>query len=141
MATSNPTLAEVPVVAPSETRVATGKGELDGGTSGEILVRRGVSRRFLDDQSTFIDLVSNPHRSLVTGSLPFLGSSPDGPYSVFHRDLYLKRSAVDSMVSLPTIFEGTPLEFFSLDLDSSEHVEGLSETLMDLCSRLWSKRH
>jgi hypothetical protein len=45
---------------------------------------------------------------------------------VFCHDLYLKRSAVDSGASLLIIFEGTPLQFFYLDLDSSEHVEFLS---------------
>jgi hypothetical protein len=123
--TPSPTLAEVPVVV-SETRVAAEEGKLDGGTSGENVARRGMLRRLFDDQSTFIDLVSKPHWALVTGSPTFSGSSPDGSHSVFLHDLYLKLSTADSGAPPPTIFEGKPLEFFYLDLDSSENVEGLS---------------
>jgi hypothetical protein len=52
----------------AETRVATGKGKLDGGNSGEIMARRGVSSRLSDDQ--FVNLVSKPGWALIT-SLTF----------------------------------------------------------------------
>jgi hypothetical protein len=63
---------------------------------------------------------------LVTSSLPFLGSSlsslqfsggsPGGLHSVSRRDLYLNRSTAKSGVVLPTILEGTPLEFPDMNL-------------------------
>jgi hypothetical protein len=41
-----------------EARVATGKGNLNDGTSRGIVVRREFSSRMLYDQSAFVDLVS-----------------------------------------------------------------------------------
>jgi hypothetical protein len=124
---------------------------LNDGTSGEILVRRELLIRLLDDRSDVVDLVSKSQGVLVTGSLPFLGSLPGGSHSVSHHDLYLNRSAVKPGVSLPTLFEGTPLEVsdlkFNLDarelfgLDSSEHEEVMGVNidgmaLEDMCKHL-----
>jgi hypothetical protein len=99
-----------------EDRVSTGKEKLNDGTSGGIVARRGFSSRLLEDQSASVDFLLKTHRVLVTGSLPFLGSSLGGSHSVSRQDLYLNSSAVKSDVLLPTILEGTPLDFSDLKL-------------------------
>jgi hypothetical protein len=53
-------------------------GKLNNGTSDGTVVRRELSIPLLDDRSTSVDLVLTHHRVLVTGSLPFSGSSLSG---------------------------------------------------------------
>jgi hypothetical protein len=124
MVTPSPSLVEMftpPTMSTidlcDEDQVDTGKGKLNNGTSDGTVLRREFSSRLLDDRSTSVYLVSKPQRVLVTGSLPFWGSSPGGWDSVSRQDMYLNSSAAKSGVLLPTILEGTPLEFSDLNLE------------------------
>jgi hypothetical protein len=112
-------------------------------------VRREVLIRLLDDRSASVDLVLQPHRLLVTGSLPFSGSSLGGLHSVSCQDLYLNRSAVKSGLLLSTISKGTTLEFSDLKLklesreffglDSIEHEDFLGLSFDGLVSEAMCK--
>jgi hypothetical protein len=134
----------IPIDLCDEAHGDTGKGKLNNGTPSKTVVRRELSSRLLDHRfRNSVDLVSKHHGVLVTRSLPFSRgsfsglpfsrSSLGGSHSVSRQDLYLNRSAARSGVLLPTILEGTSLEFSEwnlkleprefFDLDSIEHDE------------------
>jgi hypothetical protein len=88
MVTPSPSRVEMitpPIDLCDEAQVDTGRGKLNNGTSDGNVVRRELSIRLFDDQSTSVDLVSKPTRVLVTRSLPFSGSTPSKWLTVFRK--------------------------------------------------------